>query len=166
LCADLTTFVKGRALDDDGSVLLRFAGGAKGLLWASQIAVGEENALNIRVYCEKGGLVWHQQEPNTLIIKPLDAPVQIVRTGVDLGFDATTKAATRLPGGHPEGFLEAFANVYLGFAAAVRAHGAKKKAKPGPLDFPTIHDGVRGMAFIETVVKSSRAGAKWLPFKG
>ena len=164
LCADLTTFVKGRQLEDDGSVLLRFAGGARGVLWASQIAVGEENALNIRVYGEKGGLIWHQQEPNTLTLKWTDAPTQTVRTGVDLGFSEAARAATRLPGGHPEGFIEAFANIYKGFAAAVRSHGAKKKVKAGALDFPTIADGVRGMAFIESVVKSSKAGAKWVKF--
>jgi predicted dehydrogenase len=143
LAADLTAFVKGRKLDDDGNVLLRFKGGAKGVLHSSQISVGEENNLNIRVYGEKGGLEWHQAEPNTLLAKWLDQPMQILRTG--------------------NGYLEAFANIYKNFAGAVRARIEKRKlAKDDPaLDFPTIEDGVRGMAFIEAVVKSSKANAAW-----
>ncbi len=162
LAADLTAFVKGRKLDDDGNVLLRFKGGAKGVLHSSQISVGEENNLNIRVYGEKGGLEWHQREPNTLLLKWLDQPMQVYRTANGyLGKNAA--AATRTPPAHPEGYLEAFANIYKNFASAVRARVEKKKlAKDDPaLDFPKIEDGVRGMAFIEAVVKSSKANAAW-----
>jgi predicted dehydrogenase len=162
LAADLTSFVKGRKLDDDGNVLLRFKGGAKGILHSSQISVGEENNLNIRVYGEKGGLEWHQNEPNTLLLKWLDQPMQVYRTGNGyLGKNAA--AATRTPPSHPEGYLEAFANIYKNFASAVRARLEKKKlAKDDPAnDYPKIEDGVRGMAFIEAVVKSSKNNADW-----
>ena len=162
LAADLTAFVKGRKLDDDGNVLLRFKGGAKGVLHSSQISVGEENNLNIRVYGEKGGLEWHQREPNTLLLKWLDQPMQVYRTANGyLGKAAL--AAGRTPPAHPEGYLEAFANIYKNFASAVRARLEKKKlAKDDPaLDFPKIADGVRGMAFIEAVVASSKKNAAW-----
>jgi len=162
LAADLTAFVKGRKLDDDGNVLLRFKGGAKGVLHSSQISVGEENNLNIRVYGEKGGLEWHQREPNTLLLKWLDQPMQVYRTANGyLGKAAL--AAGRTPPAHPEGYLEAFANIYKNFASAIRARLEKKKlAKDDPaLDFPKIEDGVRGMAFIEAVVASSKANAAW-----
>lgn len=162
LAADLTAFVKGRKLDDDGNVLLRFKGGAKGVLHCSQISVGEENNLNIRVYGELGGLEWHQKEPNTLLLKWLDQPTQIYRTGLGYLGDSA-KGATRTPSGHPEGYLEAFANVYKCFAAHVRAVEAGKKPKKDDplLDYPKITDGVRGMAFIEAVVKSSKSNAAW-----
>jgi predicted dehydrogenase len=162
LAADLTAFVKGRKLDDDGNVLLRFKGGAKGVLHSSQISVGEENNLNIRVYGEKGGLEWHQREPNTLLLKWLDQPMQVYRTANGyLGKAAL--AAGRTPPAHPEGYLEAFANIYKNFAGAIRARLEKKKlAKDDPAtDYPKIEDGVRGMAFIEAVVKSSKANAAW-----
>lgn len=162
LAADLTAFVKGRKLDDDGNVLLRFKGGAKGILHASQISVGEENNLNIRVYGEKGGLEWHQRYPNTLYLKWLDQPTQIYRTG--LGYlGSSAKAATRTPPAHPEGYLEAFANIYKNFAGHVRARvDGRKLTKNDPaLDYPRIEDGVRGMAFIEAVVKSSKKNAAW-----
>ncbi|MEP6670639.1 MAG: Gfo/Idh/MocA family oxidoreductase [Chthoniobacter sp.] len=162
LAADLTSFVKGRKLDDDGNLLLRFKGGAKGVLHSSQISVGEENNLNIRVYGEKGGLEWHQNEPNTLLAKWIDQPMQVLRTGNGyLGKNAA--AATRTPPSHPEGYLEAFANIYKNFAGAIRARLEKKKlAKDDPAnDYPKIEDGVRGMAFIEAVVKSSKANAAW-----
>jgi predicted dehydrogenase len=162
LAADLTAFVKGRKLDDDGNVLLRFKGGAKGVLHSSQISVGEENNLNIRVYGEKGGLEWHQREPNTLLLKWLDQPMQVYRTANGyLGKAAL--AAGRTPPAHPEGYLEAFANIYKNFASAIRARLEKRKlAKDDPgLDFPKIEDGVRGMAFIEAVVQSSKANAAW-----
>jgi predicted dehydrogenase len=162
LAADITAFVKGRKLDDDGNVLLRFKGGAKGILHSSQISVGEENNLNIRVYGEKGGLEWHQAEPNTLLLKWLDQPMQVYRTANGyLGKNAA--AASRTPPSHPEGYLEAFANIYKNFATAIRARLEKKKlAKGDPaLDFPKIEDGVRGMAFIEAVVKSSKANSAW-----
>jgi predicted dehydrogenase len=162
LAADLTAFVKGRKLDDDGNVLLRFKGGAKGVLHASQISVGEENNLNIRIYGEKGGIEWHQREPNTLLAKWIDQPMQVYRTANGyLGKAAL--AAGRTPPAHPEGYLEAFANIYKNFAAAIRARLDKRKlAKDDPaLDYPKIADGVRGMAFIEAVVASSKKNAAW-----
>lgn len=162
LAADLTAFVKGRKLDDDGNVLLRFKGGAKGVLHCSQISVGEENNLNIRVYGEKGGLEWHQKEPNTLLVKWLDQPMQVYRTANGY-LSPAALAAGRTPPAHPEGYLEAFANIYKNFALAIRArHEKRKLAKDDPaLDFPTIHDGIRGMAFIEAVVASSKKNAAW-----
>lgn len=164
LCADLTTFVPGRRLEDDGNVLLRFAGGAKGVLFASQIAVGEENGLKLRVYGETGGLEWSQMEPNSLIVRWPDRPYEVRRTGGP-GVGEAATGATRLPAGHPEGFLEAFAMLYRNFADTLQAKRAGKKPTEENLDFPTIADGVRGMAFIETVVASAEAGATWLDFK-
>lgn len=161
LCADLTAFVKGRALDDDGNVLLRFKGGAKGILHSSQISVGEENALNIRVYGEKAGLEWKQEHPNQLLVKYPDRPTEIWGRGNGYLSSAAAKAATRIPAGHPEGYLEAFGNIYREVFRAVRAEVSGKKL-PKDLDYPTIDDGVEGMAFIETVVKSARLGAKWV----
>lgn len=162
LCADLSTFVPGRALDDDGNVLLRFKGGAKGILHASQISVGEENNLNIRIYGTKAGLEWHQEHPNELWVKFPDRPAQLWRRGNGYVGDAA-KRATRIPAGHPEGYLEAFGNLY---AEAFRAISAEVQGQPLPkdLDFPTIDDGVYGMAFIETLVKSAKAGARWVKF--
>jgi predicted dehydrogenase len=160
LCADLTTFVKGRQLDDDGNVLLRFKGGAKGILNASQICVGDENNLNIRVYGTKAALEWHQEHPNELVVKYPDQPRQVWRRGN--GYDgAEAQRFTRIPAGHPEGYLEAFGNVYR---EAFRAIAAAVAGAPPPpdLDFPTIDDGVEGMAFIEAVVRSSRRGARWV----
>lgn len=166
LAADLSTFVKGRALDDDGNVLLRFKGGAKGVLHSSQISVGEENNLNIRVYGELGGLEWHQKEPNTLLVKWLDQPMQVYRTSMGYLSDSA-KAAGRTPPAHPEGYLEAFANIYKNFANHIRAlqAGAKLAKDAVALDYPKIHDGIRGMAFIEAVVKSSKGNAKWTKLK-
>ena len=161
LCADLSTFVDGRLLDDDGNVLLRFDNGAKGVLHASQISAGEENALNIRIYGEKGGVEWHQMEPNTLIVKWLDKPMQVLRTGVgDLYPEA--QAHTRIPAGHPEGYLEAFASIYRNFAKCVRARIEGKEVDAVYKDFPSVDDGVRGMEFVNKVVKSSNKGAKWV----
>jgi len=162
LAADITAFVKGRKLDDDGNVLLRFKGGAKGILHCSQISVGEENNLNIRIYGEKGGLEWHQHEPNTLLVKWLDQPMQVYRTANGYLTPAAL-AAGRTPPSHPEGYLEAFANIYKSFASAIRARLEKTKpAKDSPApDFPTIKDGIRGMAFIEAVVASSKKNAAW-----
>lgn len=162
LAADLTTFVEGRQLDDDGNLLLRFEGGAKGVLHSSQISVGEENNLNIRVYGELGGLEWHQREPNTLLVKWMDQPMQVYRTANGyLGKAAL--AAGRTPPAHPEGYLEAFANIYKAFAMAIRARLENRElAKDDPAnDFPKIEDGVRGMAFIEAVVSSSQNNAAW-----
>ena len=167
LAADLTAFVKGRKLDDDGNVLLRFKGGAKGVLHASQISVGEENNLNLRVYGELGGLEWHQCEPNTMLVKWPDQPMQVYRTANGY-LSAAAKAAGRTPPAHPEGYLEAFANIYKNFATTIRARlEGRKLAKDDPaLDFPKISDGVRGMAFIEAVVKSSQANAAWTKLEG
>jgi predicted dehydrogenase len=162
LAADATSFVKGRKLDDDVNVLLRFKGGAKGVLHSSQISVGEENNLNIRVYGELGGLEWHQKEPNTLLVKWLDQPMQVYRTANGYLCDAA-KAAGRTPPAHPEGYLEAFANIYKNFANAIRAREAGQKLAKDAVanDFPKIEDGVRGMAFIKAVVESSAKNAAW-----
>ena len=160
LAADITAFVEGRLLDDDANVLLRFEGGAKGVLHCSQISVGEENNLNIRVYGEKGGLEWHQPEPNTLLVKSLDGPTEVVRTGNGyVGEEAA--AATRTPASHPEGYLEAFANIYKNFANHIRAVEDGVEPDAMTLDYPKIEDGVRGMAFIEAVVASSKDNAAW-----
>jgi predicted dehydrogenase len=162
LCADLTTFVKGRKLDDDGNVLVRYQGGAKGVLHSSQISIGDENMLNIRVYGTKAGLEWRQEFPNELVVKFADQPRQTWRRGNGY-LSPRMGRFTRIPAGHPEGYLEAFANIYL---EAYRAISAEVEGRPQPkdLDFPTIEDGVEGMVFIETVVKSSKLGAKWLKF--
>jgi predicted dehydrogenase len=164
LCADLTTFVEGRQLDDDGSVLLRFEGGARGILHASKISAGEENSLRIRVYGEKGGLEWEQMQPNSLLVKMLDRPIEIHRAGARY-LSAAAKLGTRLPAGHPEGFIEAFANIYRNYLMVLRAHLAHQEPLPEHLDFPGISDGVRGMAFIETVVESAQSRQKWTKFK-
>lgn len=163
LCADLSIFVDGRALDDDGNVLLRFDNGAKGILHASQICAGEENNLNIRVWGEKGGLEWRQMEPNTLIIRWLDKPTQVLRAGVG-ALSPQAAAHTRLPGGHPEGYLEAFANIYRNFALCLRARLNGQTIDPIYQDFPSVKDGVRGMKFIEKVVESSGSEEKWVAF--
>lgn len=160
LCADLSAFVDGRALDDDGNILLRFNSGAKGILHASQVAVGEENALNIRVYGETGGLEWHQMQPNSLLVKHLDRPTEIYRTGVGELSEAA-QYASRIPAGHPEGYLEAFANIYKNFASCIQARLAGEAPNPLAQDFPTPEDGLRGMKFIVATVESSKAGAVW-----
>ena len=162
VCADLTTFVDGRQLEDDGNVLVRYRGGARGVLHASQISIDEENGLNIRVYGEKGGLEWHQQEPNSLILKRINQPRQILRTGVNHSYlSPMTLQSTRLPSGHPEGFLEGFANLYRNFALTLIHKKMGETPKPEHLDFPKVSDGVRGMAFIEAVLRSSRSESKW-----
>ncbi len=158
--ARLNTFVKGRKLDDDGSVLLNLQGGAHGLLWASGIAAGEENGFNIRVYGEKGSLRWRQEEPNTLEVRTLNKPRHIIRTGTPSAFKCAN-SSTRLPAGHPEGFIEAFANIYSEFAGALARILDGKKLNRDALDFPGVDDGVRGMSFIEGVVKSSKTN-KWV----
>ncbi len=165
LCADLTRFVPGRELDDDGNVLLRLAGGAKGVLFASQIAVGEENGLKLRVYGEKGGLEWSQMEPNSLIVRWPDRPYEVRRTG-GAGLSSTSIGATRLPAGHPEGYLEAFANLYRNFARCLRARLDGSTLDASDLDFPMIQDGVRGMRFIDSVVASSNGGGTWVTMPG
>lgn len=164
LLADLTAFVPGRQLDDDGNVLLRFENGAKGVLHASQISVGAENNLNIRVYGEKGGLEWHQVEPNTLLVHRLGKPTEVWRTGNDyVGENAAH--ASRTPFGHPEGYLEAFANIYKNFADHILAVEAGETPDVKVTDYPKIDDGIRGMAFINAVVTSSANGAAWTPIE-
>lgn len=164
LCADLNTIVEGRNLDDDGAVLLKFDGGASGVLIASQVAAGEENALKIKIYGEKGGLEWHQQEPNTLLVKWLDAPTQVYRAGNGYLGDYA-KHNCRTPGGHPEGYLEAFANHYRNFATALQAKMHNETPSKESLDFPSVDDGVRGMAFIDNVVASAQSDKKWWDFE-
>jgi predicted dehydrogenase len=164
VCAELNRFVPGRMLDDDGTALLRFDNGASGVLMATQIAVGEENALKIRIYGENGGCEWFQHEPNTLLVKWADRPAEIVRTGNGYMSDIA-KVNTRTPGGHPEGYLEAFANIYRNFSLTVRSKMNGKEPKPEWLDFPTVEDGIRGMQFIETVVEAGyNSNQKWIKF--
>lgn len=164
VCADLTTFVKGRRLDDDGNVLLRFNNGAKGILHASQVSIGEENNLAIWVYGEDASVEWHQEHPNYLYLNRISAPQEVWKRGN--GYVAAKSPAagraTRLPSGHPEAFLEAFANNYRNFADTVRARMARTRPDPLALDFPGVRDGVRGMKFIRAVVSSSGKGAKWV----
>jgi predicted dehydrogenase len=164
LSADLNTFVEGRPLDDDGSVLLQFEEGARGALTASQICTGEENALKIQVYGEKGGLEWHQMEPNSLILKWLDRPTRISRTGTPWLSEAA-KLHSRVPAGHPEGYIEAFANIYRNFAIHLKKQLNGEKAEL-IYDFPSIHEGVRGMAFIEASVHSAEKNGQWIVLGG
>jgi predicted dehydrogenase len=167
LCADLTTFVPGRRLDDDANLLLRFAPRdgvqAKGILTASQISVGRENDLRIRVFGEKGALEWHQEDPNWLLHHPLGQPERTYRRGNDYLAPAA-KSFTRIPSGHPEAFLEAFANVYNAAGDAVRARNETGKYTPGRFDFPTLTDGARGVRFIEKTVESAASDRKWTAF--
>ena len=160
LCADLTTMVEGRQLEDDGNVLVRLDNGARGVLYASQISAGEENPLTIRIYGELAGLEWRQEEPNTLTVKWGDRHREVRRTGVG-ELSAASAAHTRLPAGHPEGFVEAFANLYRNYALALQARLAGEQPAAEHLDFPTVHDGVRGMAFITACVASSASDQKW-----
>ncbi|MEJ7645494.1 MAG: Gfo/Idh/MocA family oxidoreductase [Chryseolinea sp.] len=160
ICAMLNTVVPGRMLDDDSSMLIRFDNGSSGVLFATQVAAGEENNLNIRVYGEKGGLEWRQEEPNTMILKWLDKPKEIIRAGQGyLSDDA--KNFTRTPPGHPEGYLEAFANIYRAFTKALRDYEPGKKIDVAKYDFPGVDDGVHGMAFVQTAVNSSKSAEKW-----
>jgi predicted dehydrogenase len=161
LCAEFTTIVPGRKLEDDANLLIRYHGGARGILYASQISCGEENNLNIRVYGTKGSLAWRQENPNELKFIPKGEPARILRRGNDY-VSGVAKKFTRLPFGHPEAFIEAFANIYLEAVAAIREQ--IKGLRGGKHDFPTIDDGVYGMAFIETAVKSARSNAKWTSF--
>ena len=165
LCADLKAFVPGRPIDDDGAAFLRYDKGATGVLMASQVAAGEENALKIRVYGEKGALEWFQHDPNTLWAKWLGRPAEMVRVGNGY-MGAAAKWNSRTPGGHPEGYVEAFANIYRNFSFTVRAMMNGKTPTPEMLDFPTVKDGLRGMQFIETMVDAgyddSRKWVKWI----
>lgn len=163
LCADLNAMVEGRMLDDDGNVLLRFDNGAAGCLMASQVAAGEENALKIRIYGEKGGIEWAQHEPNTLLVKWLDKPTEIYRAGQPYLYDIA-KHNCRTPGGHPEGYLEAFGNIYRNFALSLMAKIDGEEPTPEMLDYPRAEEGIRGMAFIDTVVESGKSDQKWTEF--
>ncbi len=166
ICADINVVVPGRMLDDDGSVLLKLENGVSGILSASQVCAGEENNVKIKVYGEKGGLEWQQTEPNTLWVKWIDKPMEVYRAGSNNGNYLSSFATSncRTPAGHPEGFLEAFANIYRNFALTLQADLNNLPAKPENLDFPSITDGLRGMAFIESVIASGQSSEKWLPF--
>jgi predicted dehydrogenase len=160
LCADLSTFVSGRRLDDNAQVMLRFAGGARGMLWASQVAPGNENNLRLRVFGERGGLSWRQEEPNELVHAPLgEAPRRLTRGGP--GLSEAAARISRVPAGHPEGYLEGFATIYSEVARAIRA---AREGRPADADvlFPTAADGERGVAFVDAAVHSSSAGAAWV----
>ena len=163
LCADLHTFVPGRRLDDDGSMLLRFTNGARGVLWVSQIAAGEENGINIRVYGTKAGLEWQQEFPNWLYFKPPDGPMQVFKRGNDYVGEAAARS-THIPPGHPEAFFEAFANIFMNVTDTIRARLEGREPTELELDFPSVYDGARGVKFIEKVVESSQSDQKWLPF--
>jgi len=164
LCADINIVVENRKLDDDGAVLLKFNNGSSGVLFATQIAAGEENNVKIRVYGETGGIEWKQEDANTLLVKWLDKPTEIWRAGTGY-LSSFASHNTRTPAGHPEGYLEAFANHYRNFALCVQATMNGEQPKPEWLDFPGMEDGVRGMAFIENVIKSGQSKDKWVDLK-
>jgi predicted dehydrogenase len=163
LCANLNVVVEGRLLDDDGGVFLKFDNGATGVLMATQVAAGEENCIKIRVYGEKGGMEWKQDDANTLLVKWLDRPAEIYRAGTGY-VSSYASHNSRTPAGHPEGYLEAFANLYRNFVLTVKAKLAKEQPKDEWLDFPSVDEGIRGMAFIENVVKSRKSDQKWTEF--
>lgn len=160
ICAELTTFVAGRRLDDNVNMLLRYQGGARGMLWSSQVAPGHENGLRLRVYGSKGGIEWVQAEPNTVLHSPLGEPRRLITRG-SAAAGAAAARVTRIPSGHPEGYLEGFANIYSDVALAIRAVDAGLPTPAGVM-FPGLDDGVKGMAFIEAAVQSSAAGASWV----
>ena len=160
LAAELTSFVPGRALDDNAHVMLRFRGGAKGMLWCSQVASGEENALSLRIYGTKAGIEWRQEDPNRLLVTPLGGTTEIV-TRASAATTDDARRLTRVPPGHPEGFLEAFANVYGEAAQAIRA--ARTGAPlPAGVTWPSAADGLEGVSFVEACVRSSRRNAAWV----
>ncbi|MGL4576646.1 MAG: Gfo/Idh/MocA family protein [Burkholderiaceae bacterium] len=161
LSADLTTFVKGRKLDDNAQILLRYAGGARGMLWASQVAPGNENALRIRVYGSKGGLAWAQEQPNQLYYTPLGKPTQILSRGTGAA-NAAAARVTRIPAGHPEGYLEGFATLYSEIAQAIRWARKEGGKRDKAMHFPTLEDGIKGVAFIEAAIASSARGGRWV----
>ncbi|MCE5187147.1 MAG: Gfo/Idh/MocA family oxidoreductase [Planctomycetaceae bacterium] len=167
MCAELTTFVKGRKLDDDVNCLVKFNNGARGVLHASQVSVGEENNLAIWIYGEEGGLEWHQEYPNYLYFKPMNGPEQVYKRGNPYvgEISAAAARATRLPSGHPEAFIEAMANIYRNFADTVRARMEHVKPDPLAVDFPDVQDGLRGMLFLETLLASASSKTKWTKFK-
>ncbi len=164
LCADLDSFVAGRRLDDNAHVLMRFKGGAKGMLWSSQVAPGNENGLRLRVYGAKGGLEWAQENPNYLWYTPLGEPKRVI-TRAGAGAGPAAARVSRVPSGHPEGYLEGFANIYREAADAIVA---RREGRPVPAEvlYPGIEDGMDGVAFVDACVRSSKAGGKWVAFGG
>jgi len=158
--ADLATFVEGRALDDNAHVMIRYEGGARGLLWSSQVAIGCSNALRLRVFGETGSLMWSQEQPNELIFTALEGYTQIIKRGRD-DLSELTKARTRTPPGHPEGYIEAFTNLYSGFASALRARDQQREVHGIGAAVPQIYDGLKGVAFVEAVVDSHEQGTVW-----
>lgn len=163
LCSDINVVVEGRMLDDDGAAFLKFSNGATGVLMATQIAAGEENNIKIRVYGEKGGIEWKQEDANTLLVKWLSKPTEVYRTGG--GYNSSFAAHnTRTPAGHPEGYLEAFANLYRNFILTVKARIDGEQPKEEWLDFPGVNEGVRGMAFVDNVIESGKSDVKWREF--
>ena len=164
MCAQLNIVVEGRMLDDDGAVLLKFDNGVTGVLMATQVAAGEENNIKIRVYGEKGGIEWKQEDANTLLVKWLDKPTEIYRAGSGY-LNSFASHNCRTPAGHPEGYLEAFANLYRNFALTLKAKMNNEQPKDEWLDFPSVNEGIRGMAFIENVVKSGKSEEKWTKFE-
>jgi predicted dehydrogenase len=163
ICADVNTVVEGRMLDDDGAALLKFNNGASGVLMATQVAAGAENNVKIRVFGEKGGIEWQQEDANTMLVKWLDRPAEIYRAGTGYA-DSFAKHNARTPAGHPEGYLEAFANLYRNFISTIRARANGQIASDEMLDFPSVVEGVRGMAFIEHVIASGQSQQKWIDF--
>ncbi len=163
VCAELNTVVDGRQLDDDAAALLHFEEGVSGVLIATQVAAGEENDVKIRVYGELGGLEWSHSNPNSLLFKSLEGPTQIYRAGTGYLHESAS-ANTRLPAGHPEGYIEAFANIYNGFSCAIRDYEMGNYTGPESYDFPSLEEGIRGMAFIETMIASSKSDKKWTKF--
>jgi predicted dehydrogenase len=164
LCAELSTFVKGRRLDDNVQIMLRYGNGARGMLWASQVAPGNDNALRLRVYGSKGGLEWRQEQPNHLHWSPFGQPTQIIGRGCAAAHAAAARV-TRIPAGHPEGYLEAFATIYGEIAQAIRAVRRPGGKLDAAVRFPTIADGIKDMAFIEAAVRSSAAGGRWVKLR-
>jgi predicted dehydrogenase len=162
LSAELHTFVAGRRLDDNAHMMLRFAKGAKGMLWCSQVAAGQENGLRIRVYGEKGGLEWHQENPNLLVFSPLGEPPRLIRRN-GAGSDEVSRAASRIPSGHPEGYLEGFAQIYADVAEKIAARLENRDPSPFSVQVPTVEHGLRGVRFIEAAVRSSKEKSAWVP---
>jgi predicted dehydrogenase len=162
LSAELHTFVAGRRLDDNAHMKLRFAKGAKGMLWCSQVAAGQENGLRIRVYGEKGGLEWHQENPNLLVFSPLGEPPRLIRRN-GAGSDEVSRAASRIPSGHPEGYLEGFAQIYADVAEKIAARLENRDPSPFSVQVPTVEHGLRGVRFIEAAVRSSKEKSAWVP---
>lgn len=161
ICADMTTFVPGRKLEDDGNILVHYQDGVRGILYASQVSVGEENNLGIRIYGTEASLEWHQEYPNDLIVKYPNAPRQVLRRGNDYLSDIA-KHNSRIPSGHPEAFIEAFANIYVNAARTIAAKIAGEAPGPYDTDFPTVQDGARGVHFIHKAVESGKSSAKWV----